>query len=116
MTKFDDLVAALRKPFLSVFLDGRNEHGSHVLMMPGDSIGDLTECESALNDQDEGLAEQIISEAETLGYCVGDCVVTAWRHCKDPDYLPGGYWEYLSIDPVLTGAFHGTPDEQDAPS
>lgn len=35
---FNHAVHALRQPWMVVFIDGRNEHGSHVLQMPGDNV------------------------------------------------------------------------------
>ena len=104
-----------RLPFLTVFLDGRNEHGSHVLPMPGDSIGNerhLLDIQNDLEDQDEGMAERIISEAESLGFEIGHCVVTIWRHVDGADFPGNDYFEYVSISEALTVLFCGSPAEQ----
>ena len=101
---------SIRKPYLSVFLDGRNEHGSHVLTIPGASIDDTGDIIDQLADQDGGLAEEIISDAETLGHQVGHFIVTAWRYQHDEHV----YFEYEGVDPVLTELMHGTPTEQSA--
>lgn len=106
---------AVRKPFLTVFLDGRNGYGSHVLPMPGDSIGNdrhLLDIQSFLENQDEGLAEKIISEAEALGFEVGQCVVTIWRHTDTHDMPGNDYFEYACISESLTALFCGTAAEQ----
>jgi len=104
-----------RKPFLTVFLDGRNEHGSHVLPMPGDSIGSVQHCldiQSLLEDQSEGLAEKIISEAKVLGFEIGHCVVTIWRHTNDSDWPGNDYFEYVCVSESLTVLFCGSATEQ----
>ena len=101
---------SLRKPYLSVFLDGRNEHGSHVLTMPGDSVSDHGEIISLLESQEDGIAEQIISEAEKAGFEINHCVVTIWR--QQHDHIC--YWEYVGLDLLLTELMIGTADEQRA--
>ena len=110
----EQIQAALRQPFLSVYLDGRNEHGSHVLPLAANSIGDgdiLKEMEEALDDQAIGYAERVIDEAERLNYKIGDAVVTTWKrtgpHVED-------YWELASVDALLSALFFGAPSEQAA--
>ena len=73
----DEIKDALRQRFFTVFLDGRNEHGSHVLQMAGDNISDgHDQIISDTQDQSTGLAEQIIAEAEGAGFKINHCVVT----------------------------------------
>jgi hypothetical protein len=105
-------VQALEQPYYTVFIDGRNEHGSHVLPCPGDAVTDHQDIESQLEDQSEGLAEKIISEAEALGHTVGHCVVTIWRHTGG-DLDDPGYWEYLRVDQFLTELLCGTAEQQE---
>lgn len=89
-----------------VFLDGRNEHGSHVLPMPGNNIfGELTE--DLLHED----AELIISEAEKLGYAIGHCVVTLWRTFKVGDGCEAAL-EYIGISELLTDVLCGRPLKQ----
>ncbi len=135
----DLLRDALRKgDYLSVFLDGRNEHGTHVLTIPGNAVGDgLLEIETILADQGGGIAEQIFKEAEALGHVAGEFAVTVW-HWNGPqierDFPCGegfdestgitygartyesapGYWEYDRVCPILTEAMFGTAAEQGA--
>ena len=109
--QIEDIRSHLQKPFLSVFLDGRNKHGSHVLPMPGDRIGDLDEITSLLESQGDGVAEQIISDAEGLGFEINHCVVTVWGHERADNGAPT-YWEYVEIDPILTDLLYGTPESQ----
>lgn len=103
----DHMKQELRSPWMVVFLDGRNEHGSHVLPMPGNTIADVEQVEALLPE----TAEQILSEAEAAGHAVGDCVVTSWRWVRGWDGEPG-YWEYSSYHADLTAVMCGTPDEQ----
>ena len=107
---------AIRQPFLCVFLDGRNEHGSHVLPCGADNLGHFNDdCVSYLEDQSEGIAEQIITEAERLGHKISHGVVTVWRLNKGGSQLGDepAYMEYERVDPVLTELLIGTPDEQE---
>ena len=102
----------LQRPFAAVFLDGRNEHGSHVLPMPGDNLGHLYEqAVDLLNDQSIGYAERIVSEAETLGHGIGHCVITAWRVCSDGEVGP--WLELVGVSTTLTALFFGGPQRQD---
>ena len=104
---------ALSQPFFSVFIDGRNEFGAHVLPIPPDSIGDerhIREIVSYLEDQQEGLAEKIIREAESFGFEINHCVATIWRHSGGGEM--GDYFEYLRVDSFLTELLHGSPDDQ----
>lgn len=96
----------LRRPWMTVYLDGRNEHGSHVLPMPGDNMADPPD-ENRLRED----AEQIISEAEAAGHVIGDCVVTTW-HWVTYDGPDDAGWEYQSYHADLTAIFCGTPYEQ----
>jgi hypothetical protein len=114
--ELDAAKADLNSSFFCVFLDGRNEHGSHVVEMPGSNItpDDAKDLVAVLNDQDLGFAEQIIKDAESLGHEVGHCVVTIWDLTHDPEW--GVECEYRRISPVLTNLMVGTPDEQRARS
>ncbi|MFG1399928.1 hypothetical protein [Roseixanthobacter pseudopolyaromaticivorans] len=103
----DRLAAALERVFkfpgCIVVLDGRNRHGSHVIMslpsnLPAEAEGDVIEC-----------AEEVLQAAEALGFQIGDAVWTEW-HWNPPqmgDYgraeLPG-YWEFIRVDEELTCA------------
>lgn len=97
----------LRRPWMVVFLDGRNEHGSHVLPMPGSTM-DNPPGESLLHCD----AERIISEAEAAGHAIGDCVVTTWQWVDYGDHPSAAGWEYGSYHADLTAIMCGTPYEQ----
>lgn len=98
----------LRRPWAVVFLDGRNEHGSHVLPMQGANLP-WDEVEPMLPEN----AERILAEAEAAGHSVGaDCVVTMWRWVRDIDEVVGGWWEYDGYHADLTAILCGTPYEQ----
>lgn len=92
---------ALTKPFALVFLDGRNEHGSHVLPSLPTNLPD--EYEADLPE----FAEQILQEAEANGFAVGQHVWTEWRF-NSPQIgdegrveLPG-YWEFARINSEMS--------------
>jgi hypothetical protein len=95
------LRAAIGVPFAVVFLDGRNEHGTHVL---GSYPINLP-----IEDKDiQPFAEEIMSAAETLGFKAGeDHVWTTWRW-NSPQYGDEGriefegYWEFVSIDEPMS--------------
>lgn len=95
------LVKAVEGPFAVVFLDGRNEHGTHVL------------CSFPTNlpivDSDIGpYAEEITSAAEALGFKPGeDHVWTIWRwnppHYGDEGRIElDGCWEFDRIDKPMS--------------
>lgn len=100
----DDLEAfrsAFAKPGMMVFLDGRNEHGTHVLPVlplngPYDMVGELY-------DPSSGSSEAIFLAAEKLGFKAGDNIWTEWRFNKAQygEYGSvelGEYWEFVSIN------------------
>lgn len=79
-----------------LILDGRNEHGTHV----------LSSFPTAILLDDDDIAEQaetIFAEAEKLGFCAGDHVWTNWTFSKaDVDEYGRienpSYWHFESID------------------
>lgn len=82
---------------LHVFLDGRNEHGSHVIAYYGVGGIEDTDVSDDLSDGDDGIAEQILSDSEAAGFKIFDSVWTNWRYDRSMEY-----WEYRSIDVELT--------------
>lgn len=96
-----DQLSALLKPGILVYLDGRNEHGTHVLEL------DLRSAGIKQSDLDE-IAEGIMSDAEKLGFKVGDAVWTCWTWFEGQygegrcELAPG--WEYHRIDTDLSRA------------
>lgn len=102
--------AALRGDWHGVFLDGRNEHGSHVLNLP--------QCSITLEQDSEGYflredAEAILLDAESKGFRSGDhAVVVTFDRCTDDGRF--SHYEVAEVCPVLTALFYGTPEEQDA--
>lgn len=109
------LLQRLRQAFTSHFMDGRNEHGTHLLSMGGSSVPSTCEeeIEATLHPLD-GTAEEIFAAAEAMGHKVGHCICVVWHWVSDGDHCGGGYYEFSAIDPALTAAFHGTPEEQEA--
>lgn len=115
----DEMCAdARRQPFFSFWIDGRNEHGTHLLSLPGSSIDDPEHCKdilSQVDEQEEGLAERIVCDAEAMGFEVNQAIVTIWKH----EYDGGGpdgcdYFVYERVSWPLTVLLFGTPDEQRA--
>lgn len=85
-------------PGLMVFLDGRNEHGTHVLPslpvnLPLDAIATLI---------DSDTAETIFTAAEALGLKAGDHAWTEWAW-NAPEYgeygqiASAGWWEFKIV-------------------
>jgi hypothetical protein len=99
----------LRGCWHGIYLDGRNEHGSHVIRLPQRSI--------ELEQDDDGnflkdLAETILQDAEGLGFSVGDAVIAMFYTCNDEGFF--SHYEYVGISPELTAQFYGTPEDQSA--
>jgi hypothetical protein len=105
----EDLQDALRKPWIGVFMDGRNEHGTHLLVMSQRNASDEMEREvkSMLEDMGDGYAEGLFAKAESMGYAEGNAIVLE-LHVETAE----GYTEIVGISEVLTRAFYGSPDEQ----
>jgi hypothetical protein len=97
----------LRQPFVVVFMDGRNEIGTHLLPMPPYWIDDKEFYE--IFDPKDGTAERVFSEAEKAGHSVGHCVVVPLiaQQCDG-----GAYYEAGSPCAKLTAILAGTPAEQ----
>ncbi|GAA4108531.1 hypothetical protein ACFFTN_01145 [Aminobacter aganoensis] len=107
----EEMVETFRRPGMMVFLDGRNEHGSHVIP----SLPTNMEIDGCEGDMPE-FAEEIISAAEALGFAVGDCVWTEWLWNKPQIGDEGrveldGYWEFVRVNPVVSRALAGQPLE-----
>lgn len=100
---------ALRGNWHGVYLDGRNEHGSHVIRLPHRSI-ELDQDENG--DFLKYTAETILQDAERLGFAIGDAVIVAFESCRDEGWP--SYYEYAGISPELTALFYGMPEEQTA--
>lgn len=102
----DALAEALRKPGMMLYLDGRNEHGSHVIPSYPTTIP-IDQIERELGDGSPDLAEIILQEAERLGFAVGDLVWTEWAY-NTPQLGEfgrvelAGYWEFIGINRGVT--------------
>lgn len=98
---FNEVINKLLQPGAMVFLDGRNEHGSHVLP------ASPTNLPQAYEEILPSYAEEIIIAAETLGFHIGDMVWTEWSWNK-PIYGDfgrlelAGYWEFKSVNKTIT--------------
>ena len=89
-----------------VFLDGRNEHGTHILPALFGAV-DWIEVEKIEQAEDSGFTENVFKEAESLGFRTGDWVWLDWRHdCGQ--YNGEGrceiapYWEYVGVNPEVS--------------
>lgn len=106
---------AMSGAFCLLFLDGRNEHGSHVLPSFPKSFD---AAESEFDEQ----AEAILAAAEALGFKTGEDHVWAeftWVSPQIGEYGRvelAGYWDFSRInkpmsDVINRAALKGTPDE-----
>jgi hypothetical protein len=90
-----------------VFLDGRNEHGTHIL--PHGTMGDVDweEVEKIELENDPAFTENVFKEAEAAGFKAGDWIWLDWRWDKGQQSEEGRweirpYWEYTGIDVGLS--------------
>jgi hypothetical protein len=94
---------ALELSFAMLFLDGRNEHGTHVIPCSLRSMP-----EEFLTGDDLGeMAEEIMQAAEVAGFCVGDCVFAEFSWVPDQIGDEGrievrGYWDFRQIHADLS--------------
>jgi hypothetical protein len=107
---------AALKDGCALFLDGRNEHGSHVIEAYPNSMP-----HEAFNADDgiPAMAEQIITAAEAAGFAVGHCVWASfrWNAPQTGEYGRvefDGYWEFSHINADLTRLLWG--DQEAAPA
>lgn len=103
----DGVDQALKTPFCVLFLDGRNEHGSHVLSGYPRSFD--------VNDEDlSGQAEAILSEGEKLGFSEGSLVWANFSWVPPQIGDEGrveldGYWDFSGINPGLSKLLEAKP-------
>ena len=110
MTKYDKIKEAIRKPWLSVFMDGRNEYGTHLISMSPDNLCLTEEGYEELLDSYGNDVEQIFKDAEKLGYTEG-CVIVV--ECKTIKYNDDNhYFELIRVDDELTQLIFGSAEEQ----
>ncbi|MGE0652046.1 MAG: hypothetical protein AB7P12_09880 [Alphaproteobacteria bacterium] len=111
------LTAEVRQPFRGFYMDGRNEHGTHLLWLPlssggGTAVLDETDGDSGgISDGPNGTAERLFAEAEHAGHGVGHAIVITLRLVE---HECGDYYECGSYSPELTAAFYGTAENQNA--
>ena len=108
-----DFEIALDTPFIELFLDGRNEHGTHVLPMSLRSIDD-----DQIDEDLPEMAEEIMRAAEKLGYSVGDFVWAEFQNEKEQrdgqGYLESpAYWEFVRINKKMTDMICNNKNRQD---
>jgi hypothetical protein len=111
--RFETLRSAVHSGvWQGLFLDGRNEHGSHVLTFP-ESNCDNFPIELLDDPGPDGVCEDILQDAERLGYQTGQAIITHWHiHQYHRDEGVGYEYTYDRIDLPLTELFYGTAEEQ----
>lgn len=106
---YNKIKEALRGTWVSAHLDGRNEHGAHVLSLPANNVD--VEPQDIEEMLDNG-ADDILDAASELGFVPGHAVVLDVRYV-DVEYLsiyPEIEWTGINV--LLTELLYGTPDEQ----
>lgn len=103
MSRDEMMVAALRRPFCVLFLDGRNEHGSHVIP----SFPRSFDIENDYGTDIEAQAEYILFAAEGEGFAIGDHVWAEFYWVKPQIGDEGrvelaGYWEFNCINKEMS--------------
>ncbi|NTF67918.1 hypothetical protein [Rhizobium rhizogenes] len=94
--KLSEAVKVIEQPFCVLFLDGRNEHGSHVLPSYPRSF-------EPVGDDIDDQAEAILVEAERLWFAIGEHVWAEFVNVPDQIGDEGriefsGYWEFKGIN------------------
>jgi hypothetical protein len=98
--KLAEAVKVIEQPFCVLFLDGRNEHGSHVLPSYPRSF-------EPVGDDIDDQAEAILVEAERLGFSIGEHVWAEFVAVADQIGEEGrielsGYWEFKGINAEMS--------------
>lgn len=103
--KAEAMKQALKMPFCVLFLDGRNEHGTHVLPSFPTSI-------DVVDDDLAEQAEAIMSAAEAEGFTEGDHVWAEFSNVPPQIGDEGrveldGYWDFRGINKAMSTLLHG---------
>lgn len=109
MSEYEKIRIAIREPWTSLLMDGRNEHGTHFLEMSPDNLFINERARSEMLDSSDPTVERIFSEAESLGYVVG-CVIVVSCTAYEDEY--GYHYELSKLDNDLTRLIFGDPEEQ----
>ena len=109
MNKYEKIKELIRQPWISLFMDGRNEHGTHLIrMMPNGFSEDEYSIDDMLDSQSEDV-ERVFKQAEKAGYKAGCCIVVICRvEREDFDYC----YEITDLCEELTELMHGGAVEQ----
>lgn len=107
MACYDDIKEAIRKPWLSVFIDGQTGGLTYLLPVPPHNTGMSDEEIEALLDTDE--LEGVYSDAKSLGFVDG-CVIVLGCVREFDEW--GSHYEVTWINVALTELMHGTAAEQ----
>lgn len=108
--KAEAMKQALKMPFCVLFLDGRNEHGTHVLPSFPTSI-------DVVDDDLAEQAEAIMSAAEAEGFTEGDHVWAEFSNVPPQIGDEGrveldGYWDFRGINKAMSTLLNGGSDAQ----
>ncbi len=110
VSTYNKIKEAIRKPWLSVFMDGRNEYGTHLIPMSPDNLCLTEEGYEELLDSRGNDVEQIFKDAEKLGYKEGCVIVVECRIVKYND--ENHYYELIQVNDELTQLIFGNAKEQ----
>lgn len=110
MNEYDRVKKSIRKPWLSLYMDGRNEHGTHLLPCVPDGVGVCLDGVSNMLHCQEPDVERIFARAESLGFADGH-VIVATVDVEEPDKQLSIY-RLDDVDYDLTCLMHGSPEEQ----
>lgn len=107
--EMDHLYSELRKPFITAFMDGRNEHGTHLLIFPPSNV--FCADSEAILESFRSDFEKIFTEAESMGHGTGHAIAITLRWIGEE--YGCHFWEYEGISPALTAAFFGDAATQE---
>lgn len=106
---YEKVKTAIRRPWVSLFMDGRNEFGTHFLPVEPDGLSLSEQDSQALLESKNDEVERIFSDAERAGYADGCCIVVS---CTIYEEEYGCYYELTSLDEDLTRLIFGSAEEQ----
>jgi hypothetical protein len=109
----EELKRDARSTFVSLFMDGRNEHGTHLLEMNAHNIPAYmldAFCEEYLAPKGEN-AERIFRAAERIGFATSSTVTAVFEYTLADDENDG-YFEFVKISEPLTVLFWGGAADQ----
>lgn len=100
---------SIRRPWIGLHMDGRNEHGTHFLPVPPDGICLSEKMTEDLLDSHSDDVERVFADAEKLGYIAG-CAIVVFCTAINEEF--GTYFELSNISECLTQLIYGDAQEQ----